>query len=185
MIYGYARVSTEDQSTELQEEALRAGGAEQIRAEKVSGTSRKGRSELALLLDFMRSGDVLLVTRIDRLARSIHDLSNIVRELEEKGVSLKATEQPVDTSTPAGRAFLQMLGVFAEFEAAIRSERQREGIEKAKKKGIYKGRPARMPMIEKVFDLKRKGLGASEVAKQAGITRSHVYRVLKRQGELL
>lgn len=185
MIYGYARVSTEDQSTEVQEAALRAGGAEQVRAEKVSGTSRKGRSELATLMDFMRSGDVLLVTRIDRLARSLHDLSNIVRELEAKGVSLKATDQPVDTSTPSGRAFLQMLGVFAEFETAIRGERQAEGIAKAKLAGKYKGRPADMPMIERVFALKRKGMGASEIAKATGINRSHVYRVLARQSQLI
>lgn len=185
MIYGYARVSTSDQSTEVQEEALRAAGAENIRSEKASGTSRRGRSELALLMEFLRPGDTLMVTRVDRLARSISDLSGIVVALGEMGVSLKATEQPIDTGTPTGRAFLQMLGVFAEFETAIRAERQAEGIARAKKRGVYRGRPADFNMIEKVLNLKREGLGATEIAAQIGISRTHVYRVLARQGDLL
>ena len=112
-----------------------------IRAEKRSGTSTNGRAELRTILDFVRKGDVLTVTRIDRLARSIADLAAIVRELESKGAALKAIEQPIDTSTAAGRAFLQMLGVFAEFETAIRRERQIEGIEAAKTSGRLQ-RPA-------------------------------------------
>ena len=85
-------------------------------------------------------GDVIIVTRIDRLARSIADLASIIRHLEGRGAKLRATEQPIDTSTAAGRAFLQMLGVFAEFETAIRRERQTEGIAKAKAAGVYRGR---------------------------------------------
>ncbi|WP_342627834.1 recombinase family protein [Nguyenibacter vanlangensis] len=185
MIYGYARVSTTDQSTEIQEKALRDAGAELVRSERVSATSRAGRTELETLLAFMRAGDILLVTRIDRLARSVHDLTSIVAELEKKGSFLRATEQPVDTSSPAGRAFLQMMGVFAELETAIRAERQAEGIAKAKRAGKYKGRPADMPMVERVFNLKAQGLGATEIARAAGITRAHVYRVLARQGGLL
>jgi DNA invertase Pin-like site-specific DNA recombinase len=111
-----------------------------IRAEKVSGASRKGRSELETLLEFLRPGDTLIVTRIDRLARSLRDLQNIVHELREKGVHLKATEQPIDTSTAAGKAFLSMLGVFAEFENNLRRERQMEGFNAAKARGVYKGR---------------------------------------------
>lgn len=181
MLYGYARVSTSDQDTVIQEEALKAAGAEVVRAEKVSGTSRKGRSELETLIQFMRSGDVLLVTRIDRLARSVRDLSNIVSEIEGKGCFLRCTEQPVDTSTPSGRAFLQMLGVFAEFETEIRRERQMEGIAQAKKKGVYKGRPADHERIVTIFDLKRQGVGATEIARRVGVTRPYVYKVLARQ----
>jgi DNA invertase Pin-like site-specific DNA recombinase len=92
-------------------------------------------------LDFVQAGDVLTVTRIDRLARSIGDLQDIVRELRAKGVALKATEQPIDTTTAAGKAFLDMLGVFAEFETNLRKERQLEGIAAAKARGVYKGRP--------------------------------------------
>ena len=127
-LYGYARVSTLDQDLTIQQAALKAAGCEVIRAEKASGTRRDGRSELQVLLDFVHAGDTLVVTRIDRLARSLKDLQDIVHELKAKGVALKATEQPVDTGTAAGKAFLDMLGVFAEFETNLRRERQLEGI---------------------------------------------------------
>jgi DNA invertase Pin-like site-specific DNA recombinase len=126
--YGYARVSTLDQDLTLQQTTLKAAGCSVIRAEKASGTRRDGRTELQVLLDFLQPGDVLVVTRIDRLARSLKDLQDIVHELKVKGVSLKATEQPIDTGTAAGKAFLDMLGVFAEFETNLRKERQLEGI---------------------------------------------------------
>lgn len=131
-LYGYARVSTSDQDFTLQEQALRAAGCDVVRAEKVTGSTRTGRTELQLLLDFLRRGDTLVVTRIDRLARSIKDLQDIVYALKERGVTLKATEQPIDTRSAAGKAFLDMLGVFAEFETNLRRERQLEGIAAAK-----------------------------------------------------
>ncbi|QIG53900.1 recombinase family protein [Altererythrobacter sp. BO-6] len=175
---GYARVSTEDQDCSIQEEALRKAGADVVRSEKKSGTSTKGRTELETVLDFLREGDTLLVTRIDRLARSVGDLEGIVGQLKTKRAHLKATEQPIDTSTPAGRAFLQMLGVFAEFETAIRRERQMEGIAKAKARGVYKGRKPSVP-VERVQELKAGGMGASAIAKELGIARSSVYEALK------
>jgi DNA invertase Pin-like site-specific DNA recombinase len=177
-IIGYARVSSSGQDLDIQLAALKAAGCGVIRSEKVSGSSTTGRAELRNLLDFIRKGDTLVVTRIDRLARSIADLATIVRELEGKGAALKATEQPIDTSTAAGRAFLQMLGVFAEFETSIRKERQIEGIAAAKAKGVYKGRP---PSIEPnaVAALKAEGLGATEIAKRLGIGRASVYRALE------
>lgn len=178
--YGYARVSSTDQDLSIQEEALRAAGCTVIRSEKISGTTTKGRDALQTLIDFAHEGDTIIVTRIDRLARSIADLAGIVRTLEAKGIALKATEQPVDTSTAAGRAFLQMLGVFAEFETAIRRERQLEGIAAAKLKGIYKGRPATID-IAAVATLKAGGLGASAIAKKLGIGRASVYRLLGEQ----
>lgn len=134
-IYGYARVSSNDQNTSIQEQALALAGCDIVRSEKVSGTSRKNRTELKTLLDFIRKDDVLVVTRIDRLARSIGDLQIIISELKAKGASLRCIEQPVDTSTSAGKAFLDMLGVFAEFETNLRRERQMEGIKKPKRKG--------------------------------------------------
>ena len=142
--YGYARVSTIDQDLSIQHAALSAAGCAVIRSEKATGTKRAGRTELATLFDFLRADDTLMVTRIDRLARSIGDLQDIVRELKVKGVTLKATEQPIDTSTAAGKAFLDMLGVFAEFETNLRKERQLEGIALAKANGVYAGvgRPA-------------------------------------------
>jgi len=129
------------------------------------------------VLDFLRKDDVLMVTRIDRLARSIGDLQDIVRAVRAKGASLKATEQPIDTSTAAGKCFLDMLGVFAEFETNLRRERQLEGIAKAKAAGVYKGRPASID-VTKVRQLKAKGMGASEIAKALKIGRASVYRVL-------
>jgi DNA invertase Pin-like site-specific DNA recombinase len=178
---GYARVSTDDQDCSIQEEALRAAGASIIRSERKSGTTTSGRTELATVLDFLREGDTLLVTRIDRLARSLIDLEGIVAQLRAKGAYLRATEQPIDTSTPAGRAFLQMLGVFAEFETAIRRERQMEGIAKAKAKGVYKGRKPSVP-VDKVREMKAAGMGASVIAKELGIARSSVYEALRSEG---
>src|SRR5450631_2688741 len=177
---GYARVSTTDQSLDIQEAALRTAGCDMIRSEKRSGTSTAGRTELATVLDFLRNGDVLMVTRIDRLARSIGDLQDIVRAVRAKGAALKATEQPIDTSTAAGKAFLDMLGVFAEFETNLRKERQLEGIAKAKAAGVYKGRPPSIDIV-KVRALKQKGIGPSAIAKALGIGRASVYRALNEQ----
>jgi len=177
-LIGYARVSTIDQDVDIQLAALKAAGCEIIRSEKRSGTSRTGRTELQSILDFLRRGDTLMVTRIDRLARSIGDLQDIVRTVKAKGASLKATEQPIDTSTAAGKAFLDMLGVFAEFETNLRRERQLEGIAKAKEAGVYKGRPASISTA-RVRELKAQGLGASEIARTMGIGRASVYRALE------
>jgi DNA invertase Pin-like site-specific DNA recombinase len=177
-ILGYARASTSEQSTDIQEEALKRAGCELVRTEKKSGTSREGRAELQTLLDFLRSGDTLMVTRIDRLARSIGDLQDIVRMLKAKGVALKAIEQPIDTGTAAGKAFLDMLGVFAEFETNLRKERQIEGIAKAKAAGVYKGRPSKI-ITGDISALKAQGLGATAIADRLGIARASVYRVLQ------
>ncbi|WP_090741493.1 recombinase family protein [Paracoccus tibetensis] len=175
--YGYARVSTTDQDLTIQQEALKKAGCTVIRSEKATGTKLEGRRELATLLDFLTSGDVLVITRLDRLARSMDDLSAIARQLQEKGVELRATEQPIDTTSPAGKAFFQMLGVFSEFETNLRKERQLEGIAAAKKAGVYKGRK---PSIdgEKIKQLTAEGVGPAEIAKRLGVARSSVYRFL-------
>lgn len=175
--FGYARVSTTDQDLDIQVSALKAAGCEVIRSEKVTGTTTAGRAELANLMEFIRKGDVLVVTRIDRLARSIGDLQDIVRALKAKGASLRATEQPIDMSTPAGKAFLDMLGVFAEFETNLRRERQLEGIAKAKAAGVYKGRPPTIDPTE-IVKLKGEGVGPTEIARRLNIARASVYRVL-------
>lgn len=177
-IIGYARVSTDDQDCSIQEAALRDAGCTIIRSEKRSGTTTKGREELETVLAFLRSGDVLMVTRIDRLARSVSDLEKIVETLKAKGAFLRATEQPVDTSSAAGMAFLQMLGVFAQFENAIRRERQMEGILKAKAAGVYKGRKPSVP-VDEVRRLHREGIRPTDIAKQLRIGRGSVYRALE------
>ena len=177
MIYGYARVSTTDQDLTVQLDALQRYGCETIREEKVSGTSMQNRTELKVLLDFMRKGDELVVTRVDRLARSVFDLQGIVNTLSNKGVTLSATEQPISTKDATGKCFLDMLSVFAEFETNLRKERQLEGIAKAKAKGVYKGRKPSVD-VEQVKELRKSGMGGSEIAKKLGIGRTSVYRAL-------
>nr|WP_321461408.1 recombinase family protein [uncultured Cohaesibacter sp.] len=179
MRYGYARVSTIDQNLEVQLAAL-TPITDQVRAEKQTGTSLAKRAELQTLLDFIREGDTLVVTRIDRLARSVADLSTIVQQLQAKGAFLEATEQQIDTSTATGKAFLGMLGVFAEFETNIRRERQLEGIAKAKADGKYKGRKRSLD-IDAIRKLKAEGKGATAIAQELGIGRASVYRLLKRE----
>ena len=178
MKYGYARVSSSGQDLTVQLDALKAAGCETIRQEKVSGTSTQGRDELNTLLEFMREGDELVITRIDRLARSVRDLQNIVYDLNKRGINISATEQPVDTKTSIGKCFLDMLGVFAEFETNLRRERQAEGIKKAKANGVYKGRKTTIDR-QVVEELKASGLGASAIARQLNCDRTSVYRVLR------
>ncbi len=178
MRYGYARTSTTDQNPESQVTALEAAGCDVIRTEQKSGTKLEGRTELQTLMDFMRPGDVLTVTRVDRLARSIIDLQTIVQTLRAKGVALQCTEQPVDTSTAAGKCFLSMLGVFAEFETNLRKERQMDGIANAKAKGVYKGRPRQIDRDE-IKAMRAAGLSAIEISNRLQIARAHVYRCLK------
>ena len=182
--YGYARVSSEDQNLDVQQAQLRAAGCDVVRGEHASGASRDGRGELALLLQFLRRGDSLVVTRVDRLARSLADLQDLIRELKAKGVTLEATEQRIDTGTSGGKAFLDMLGVFAEFETNLRRERQMEGIAKAKARGVYKGRPAKI-RADRIRELLDGGLTPTEVARQMGIGRASVYRVLGNSAEKL
>lgn len=154
-----------------------ASGCDVIRSEKATGTKLEGRSELETIIQFARAGDSITVTRIDRLARSVGDLATIVKRLEAKGVSLQVIEQPIDTSTAAGRCFLQMLGVFAEFETAIRRERQMEGVAKAKAEGVYKGRKPSID-AERVKALVSEGKGATAIARELNVARASVYRIM-------
>jgi len=179
-IIGYARVSTKEQANELQLEALRNAGCEKVFSEKQSGSSINKRIELTNCLNYLREGDTLVITRIDRLARSLRDLQNLVHDLKVKGIALKAIEQPIDTSTAAGKAFLDMLGVFAEFETNIRRERQLEGIAKAKAEGRYLGRkPTAKAKSQQVVELNGQGMTKKAVAEELGIGVASVYRILR------
>lgn len=180
-IVGYARVSSTGQSLDLQREQLLQAGCEKLFEEKRSGGSQEGREQLALALDYVRQGDVLVVTRLDRLARSMTDLREIVDRLTAKGVEFKALQQgAIDTTTSSGRLMLNMLASFAEFELDLRKERQKEGIEKARANGVYKGRKPSVPVAE-VKKLHAEGIGASEIAKRLQIGRASVYRVIGAQ----
>jgi len=176
--YGYARVSTLDQDLTVQQQALRAAGCCVVRAEKASGSRRDGRTELQVLLSFVQPGDTLVVTRIDRLACSLKDLQDIVHELKGRGVTLRATEQPVDTGMAAGKAFLDMLGVFAELETNLRRERQLEGIALAKTRSVYRGRKPSIDGTEIRRLREQDGLGPTAIARRLGIGRASVYRAL-------
>jgi len=178
MKVSYSRVSSSGQSLEIQLDALKKFGCEKHFQEKVSGTSTQGRSQLKECLDFVREGDELVITRIDRLARSVLDLQLIVKELTDKGVNLTATEQPISTKDATSKCFLDMLGVFAELETNLRKERQIEGIARAKEKGVYKGRRSKID-VDQIKALKSEGLGATAIAKQLNIHRDSVYRLLK------
>lgn len=180
MLVGYARTSTVDQEAgfEAQLRDLAAAGCERTFGERVSSVSPH-REQLTAALDFVRPGDTLTVTRLDRLARSVADLVAITGRLAGKGVALKVLAIGLDTSTPTGTLMLNLLGSIAEFERALMLERQREGIAKAKGEGKYKGRkPTARAKAGEVKALAAKGIGATEIAKTLGIGRASVYRVL-------
>ena len=144
MKVGYARTSSLSQvgGLESQIKKLEEYGCEKIFKEQVSGTSTEGRDQLRECLNFVREKDEIVFVRVDRIARSSLDLQLIVKELKEKGVDITATDQPISTKDATSKCFLDMLGVFAEFENNLRRERQLDGIKKAKAKGVYKGRVA-------------------------------------------
>jgi len=182
MLIGYARTSTLDQtaSIEAQERDLKVIGCERIFTEQVSSVDVVAREGLAEALDYVREGDTLVVTRLDRLARSVPHLLAMVDGLTKRGAALRILNMNVDTNDPTGRLMLTLLGGIAEFERGIMLERQREGIAKAKAAGKYKGRkPTAMAQSAEVMALHNEGIGATEIAKRIGIGRASVYRIIR------
>lgn len=180
-LIGYARTSTLDQKAGLegQERDLRAAGCDRLFIEQVSSVDVKAREELAEALAFIRKGDTLVVTKLDRLARSVAHLLEILEVLTRKGAALRILNMGIDTSTPTGKLMLTVLGGVAEFEREIMLERQREGIAKAKAAGKYKGRkPTARAKTDEVLKLHREGVGGTEIAKRLKIGRASVYRIL-------
>ena len=177
MKVGYARVSSVGQNLQSQLDALKEYGCEKIFQEKVSGTSTKGREQFKEMMNFVRENDEAVVTRIDRCSRSVLDMQLIIRELDEKKVTFTATEQSINTRTPEGKCFLNMLSIFSEFETNLRKERQMDGIRA--NKANFKGRGQTID-VSKIKELKIKGLGATAIAKEMNIDRTSVYRLLKR-----
>jgi len=177
MLIGYARVSSTGQSLDVQIAALRDAGCDKIYSEKRSGRTAADRAELARALDQLRPGDTLAVVRLDRLARSIADLHRIIGQITDAGAAFRCLQQGgVDTATSTGKLMLSILGAVAEFENDIRRERQREGIEKAKERGVYRGRPATIDSAV-VAALRAEGMGATAIARRLGIGRASVYRL--------
>ena len=180
MQIAYARSSTVDQEAGFQAQikALKAAGCEKVFSEKVSSVAQ--REQLEAALDYVRDGDTLVVTKLDRLARSVAHLVSIGERLEAKGVALKVLEQAIDTSSSSGRLMFNMLGAIAQFERELMLERQREGIAKAKAEGKYKGRaPTARAKAPQVLRLHSEGIGPTEIAKRIGIGRASVYRILE------
>jgi DNA invertase Pin-like site-specific DNA recombinase len=164
---GYARVSSLGQDTATQIEKLKAAGCTIIRTEKVSGGSREGRSELASVLEFIRPGDTLTVVKLDRLGRNTRDVLNLVHELEQRGANLRVLEPAIDTGGPMGRMVVTVLGMVAEMELGFIHERQRAGIEAAKAKGIYKGRPAKVDH-QRIMELRKQLWGRLRLRRLSG-----------------
>ncbi|KAA1233649.1 helix-turn-helix domain-containing protein [Agrobacterium tumefaciens] len=175
---GYARVSTLDQDLEIQQQRLIAEGCQIVRCEKVSGASRQGRTELATIIEFLREDDELIVTRLDRLGRDTRDVLNIIHECEQRGAYVTVLEPHVSTKGEMGKVILTVLGMVAQMERRFIKERQREGIERAKKTDLYKGGKIRLDhrLILRLFE---RGVRPSEIAAELNCSRMQVYRVLK------
>ena len=179
MKLGYARVSTTDQNTNLQAEALKAAGVERIFTEKASG-GRWDRPELHRLLDQLRKGDTLVVWKLDRLSRSLTDLLTILERLDQAGVQFQSLTESIDTTTASGRAMMKMVGVFAEFEREIIRERTKAGLLQARREGRVGGRPRRLTKkqeAEAVAMIKAGKKSKAEIARIFGCHPSTITRL--------
>src|SRR5262249_32699918 len=173
MIIGYARTSTVEQeaSLEAQQAQLKAAGCEKIWKEQVSAVSPE-REQLEAALEYARHGDVLVITKLDRLARSVPRLCDIGKRLDDRGVGLKVLDQAIDTTTPTGRLMFNMLGAIAQFERELTRERMLVGIAKAKAEGKYRGRaPTARARTAEVRRLRDQGVGPAEIVRRLGISR--------------
>lgn len=180
MLIGYARTSTLEQEAGLEAQVrdLKALGCEKLFQEQVSSVGTRKALESAL--EFCREGDTLVVTKLDRLARSVVHLGKIIEALEAKGVALRIVNLGVDTSTPTGKLMLNVLGGVAQFEREMMLERQREGIAKAKSEGAYKGRkPTARAKSDEIKALSAQGVSMAKIAAQLGIGVGSVHRALK------
>lgn len=148
MIIGYARVSTDDQNLDAQTDALKAAGAERIFADKISGV-RRDRPELGAMLDQLRPGDVVVVAKYDRLARSLRDLLDLVETIKDRGAGFRSLAEDIDTTTPAGRLVFHVFASIAQFERERIAERTKEGLEAAKARGRVGGRPPALTADQK------------------------------------
>src|SRR5918998_1055116 len=180
---GYARVSTVDQDLDTQLAKLKAEGCGIIRSEKVSGGSREGRTELATIIEFMRPGDELVVTRLDRLGRDTRDVLNIVHDCDQRQAFVTVLDPHICTRGEAGRIVMTVLGMVAQMERRFINERQREGIQRAKAEGVYRGGRARVDYA-KVRAMAAAGNGPSLIAQALGCSRMQVYTDLRRMNAL-
>jgi DNA invertase Pin-like site-specific DNA recombinase len=175
--YGYARVSTGDQKLDLQVSRLLDAGCDTVIEEVFSGRKVEGRSKLMSLLSLAKKGDEIVCVKIDRLARSLRDVLNIVHGLADKGVALRVLEPEISTGGPVGNLVLTIFAMVGELELSIMKERQTVGIAQAKANGKYKGRPREIDRAN-VLALRQRGDGPTAIARSLAISRRSVYRVL-------
>ena len=175
---GYARVSTIDQDLAIQLAKLKAEGCTIVRSEKVSGGSRDGRPELATVLDFLRHGDELVVTRLDRLGRDTRDVLNLIHECERRGATVTVLDPHVSTRGEMGYVVITVLGMVAQMERRFIKERQREGIEQARARGTYTGGRRRLDRVA-IATMAAEGATPTLIARRLGCSRMQVYRVLR------
>ena len=184
MKIGYARVSSAGQNLDVQQEKLLAFGCEKLFEEKQSGKSSENRPVLKEALDFAREGDIFIVTRLDRLARSLLDLVKIVELLEKKRIGFVVLDQQIDTTTPTGRLMFHVLSAMGEFERELINERVKDGIGKAKDKGVKFGRkakltPEQLEQFRLEFENPPEGMTKTDIAKKYGLSRASGYRISK------
>lgn len=185
MLIGYARVSTDDQDTAAQTASLRNAGCERVFTEKASG-GRWDRPELAKALEQLRAGDVLVVWKLDRLSRSLKDLLTIIERIDAVQAGFRSLTEAVDTTTPAGRMMMQMVGAFAEFERAMIRERTRAGLDAAKARGRHGGRPGKLTELQQEEARRMVESGeksAADVARLFNVHPSTVSRLMGRRGD--
>lgn len=176
---GYARVSSTGQSLELQLDKLKGAGCDKVFHEKLSGSTAQ-RPQYKACMEYLREGDCLVITRLDRLARSVLDLAKILARFEQEGINLLVIDQSIDTATSSGKLLFNMLAAVAEFENALRRERQLEGIERAKANNVKFGRRPMLnnELIDKIVTDKNAGLPMQELKERYGLSQATIYRAV-------
>ena len=179
---GYARVSTRDQNIGTQIDQLKAAGCTQLFVDQGSGKEARERTDLGRMLNYVRAGDVVVVTQLDRLSRSLMDLLNLADQFGHKGVELRALKEPFDTTTDDGRLMFHVMGILAEFERTRIRERTLEGLKAARARGRVGGRPRRLNKKQEgmIWRLREEGEGIGEIARMFNVSVGTIRRTLAR-----
>ena len=177
---GYARVSTGDQSVDLQTDALSAAGCARVFTEVGSGASTRGRSQLAAALEYLNPGDTLVVWRLDRLGRSVKDLVTMVEDLQARGVGFRSLTESIDTTSPGGRLVFHIFAALAQMERELISERTKAGLAAAAERGRKGGRPPALTQeqVQVAVDLRERGTSIAAISRTLGVSRDTISRAI-------